>query len=117
MKGEMPEEKSSESFLESHAFMQKFGVKMRRADLRNIARRLSGVFERLALKLEDVVRTKSLCSSGKRLSHDSKWLGRVTKRLEKLLALLEQFLNMVAAPCHAVNFGIGHFPLGLIFAG
>ena len=52
VKGEMPEEKSSESFLESHAFMQKFGVEMSRADLRNIVRRLSGVFEGVALKLE-----------------------------------------------------------------
>lgn len=113
----MPDEKSSESFLESHAFMQKFGVEMSRADLRNIARRLSGVFERLALKFAYVARTKSLCPSGKRLSHDSQRLGRGAQRLEKLLALLEQFLDMVTAPIHAVNFGIGHFPLGLIFAG
>ena len=76
VKGEMPEKKSSESFLESHAFMQKFGVEMSRADLRNIVRRLSGVFEGVALKLEYVARTKSLCPSGKRLSHDSQWLGR-----------------------------------------
>ena len=76
VKGDMPKEKSSESLCESHALMQKFGVEMSRADLRNIARRLSGVFEGVALKLAYVARTKSLCSSGKRLRHDSQWLGR-----------------------------------------